>query len=212
MRPHPLTRQVSHVVSLALLGVVPLAGQDSTDTGLSPVGYGRLNQDDLSFGMRTESLDVRFTILEESGLRLLNQDSYTSLHRLVESKRTQIDSVAAMFSISQPGILMVRYFSLAKGTRFDAQLLTANINARFWTPLGIVPLSSSIQKDRLGRREQAAGIYVFEESLTPFIPMAFTYESATTNAWNRDRVAALQRERSRIQSRASVPELPDGDN
>jgi hypothetical protein len=211
MQTHTPSRTVALMIALVATATAPLAAQDSTDTGLSQAGYGRLNQDDLSFGMRTESLDIRFTILEESGLRLLNQDSYNSLHRLVQSKRAQIDSVAAAFGISTPGILMVRYFSLAEGTRFDAQLLTANINARFWTPLGIVPLSSSIHKDRLGRREQASGIYVFDEPLTPFVPMAFTYGTTTANAWNSSRVETLQRERARIQSRATARELPDND-
>lgn len=184
-----------------LLGAGPGQAQDQIDDGLPPAGYGRLNQDDLSIGMRTNSLDIRLTILQESALRLLNQDSYASLHRLVESKRTQIDSVARLYGVSDPGLLMVRYFALAEGTRFDAQLLTANVNTLFLNPVAIIPLTTSIQSDRLGRRQQAAGIYVFEDALTPYIPMAFTYGATTTNGWDRNRTENLQRERNRIQNR-----------
>ena len=184
--------------------------QDLTDDGLPPAGYGRLNQDDLSIGMRTASLDIRLTILQESALRLLNQDAYTSLHQLVESKRSQIDSIMRVMGISHPGLLMVRYFSLAEGTRFDAQLLTANVNTLFLTPVAIIPLTASIQSDRLGRRQQANGIYIFADPLTPYVPMSFTYETATTNAWDRNKVENLLRERNRIQARVMQDQGSDG--
>ncbi len=135
--------------SAVLLGAGTAVAQDQADDGLPPAGYGRLNQDNISIGMRTNSLDIRLTILQESALRLLNQDSYTSLNRLVESKRAQIDSVATLFGVPEPGLLMVRYFALVEGTRFDAQLLTANVNTLFLNPVAIIPLTTSIQSDRL---------------------------------------------------------------
>ena len=187
--------------SAMLLGGGTAVAQVQTDDGLPPAGYGRLNQDNISIGMRANSLDIRLTILQESALRLLNQDSYASLHRLVESKRAQIDSVASLYGVPDPGLLMVRYFALVEGTRFDAQLLTANVNTLFLNPVAIIPLTTSIQSDRLERRQTAAGIYVFADALTPYIPMAFTYGATTTNGWNSDRVEVLQRERNRIQSR-----------
>jgi hypothetical protein len=187
--------------SAVLLGAGTAVAQGQTDDGLPPAGYGRLNQDNLSIGMRTNGLDIRLTILQESALRLLNQDSYASLHRLVESKRAQIDSIAELYSVPQPGLLMVRYFALVEGTRFDAQLLTANVNTLFLNPVAIIPLTTSIQSDRLERRQTAAGIYVFADVLTPYLPMAFTYGATTTNGWDSNRVQVLQRERNRIQSR-----------
>ena len=198
--PFPL-RAAGILVSVVLLGGGTAVTQIQTEDGLPPAGYGRLNQDNLSIGMRANSLDIRLTILQESALRLLNDDSYASLHRLVESKRAQIDSVAALYGVPEPGLLMVRYFALVEGTRFDAQLLTANINTLFLNPVAIIPLTTSIQSDRLKRRQTAAGIYVFSDALTPYRPMAFTYEATTTNAWNSDRVEVLQRERNRIQLR-----------
>ena len=187
--------------SAVLLGGGTAVAQAQADDGLPPAGYGRLNQDNLSIGMRTNSLDIRLTILQESALRLLNQDSYTSLNRLVESKRAQIDSVATLFGVPEPGLLMVRFFALVEGTRFDAQLLTANVNTLFLDPVAIIPLTTSIQSDRLSRQQQAVGIYVFADVLTPYFPMAFTYGATTTNAWDSNRVQVLQRERNRIQSR-----------
>jgi hypothetical protein len=187
--------------SAVLLGAGTAVAQDQVDDGLPPAGYGRLNQDNISIGMRTNSLDIRLTILQESALRLLNQDSYTSLNRLVESKRAQIDSVATLFGVPEPGLLMVRFFALVEGTRFDAQLLTANVNTLFLNPVAIIPLTTSIQSDRLSRQQQAVGIYVFADVLTPYFPMAFTYGATTTNAWDSNRVQVLQRERNRIQSR-----------
>ena len=199
--PFPL-RAACIVGSMVLLGAGPGVAQDQTDDGLPPAGYGRLNQDDLSAGVRTSSLDIRVTILQEAALRLLNQDSYSSLHRLVESKRTQIDSVASLYGVSNPGLLMVTYYALAEGTRFDAQLMTANVNTLFLDPVAIIPLTTSIQSDRLSRRQSAVGIYVFTDALTPYLPMTFTYAATATILWNRNRTENLLRERNRIQSRA----------
>ncbi len=201
MSSHFPSRAVCILGSAVLLGAGTAAAQGLTDDGLPPAGYGRLNQDNLSIGMRTNSLDIRLTILQESALRLLNQDSYASLHRLVESKRAQIDSIAELYSVPEPGLLMVRYFALVEGTRFDAQLLTANVNTLFLNPVAIIPLTTSIQSDRLERRQTAAGIYVFADVLTPYLPMSFTYGATATNGWDSNRVQVLQRERNRIQSR-----------
>ena len=179
----------------------PLALAQDPDAQTTPVGYGRLNQDNLSIGLRADNIDIRMTILQESGLRLLNEESYTSMHRLVESKRTKIDSISSRFGVQNPGLLLVRFFALAEGARFDAQLLTANINGQFYIPIGIIPLSGSIQLDRLSRRQQVAGLYVFEEELTPFLPMSFGYGSFRTDGWSQNRVEQLLREQSRIQAR-----------
>ncbi len=168
--------------------------------GLLPLGYGKLDQDNLSLSLRADNLDIRFTVLQENALRLLNDESYRSLHGLIASRQAEIDSIASKYGVSNPGLLFVRYFSLVEGTRFDAQLVTANINGVFYLPLGIVPLTPSIQSDRLGRRQQAQGIYVFEEPLTPFLPMGFSYGQDRTDAWG-GRIDALERERARVQSR-----------
>jgi hypothetical protein len=198
--PFP-TRTALVLGSLVLFGTGPGVAQEGTDDGLPPAGYGRLNQDALSVGVRTSSLDIRVTILQESALRLLNQDSYASLHRLVESKRAQIDSIASYYGVHDPGLLMVQYFALAEGTRFDAQLLTANINTLFLNPVAIVPLTTSIQSDRLDRRQSAVGIYMFTDALTPYQPMTFTYGAIAVIEWSRSRTENLLRERNRIQSR-----------
>lgn len=186
---------------LAVSGATLAAAQDDADTQTIPPGFGRLNQDNLSIGLRADNLDIRMTIVQESGLRLLNQESYTSLHRLVDSKRTSIDSIASRFGIQRPGLLLVRFFSLAEGARFDAQLLTANINGQFYNPLRVISLTTSMQSDRLSRRQQAAGLYVFEEELTVFLPMGFAYGAFRTEGWNQSRVEQLLREQTRIQAR-----------
>ncbi len=80
---------------------------------------------------------------------------------------------------------MVTFYALAEGTRFDAQLMTANVNTLFLDPVAIIPLTTSIQSDRLSRRQSAIGIYVFTDALTPYLPMTFTYAATATILWNR---------------------------
>jgi len=184
----------------SLAGTPVLLWAQGEGQQLLPLGYGRLDQDNLSVSLRADNMDIRFTVLQENAMRLLNEDSYNSLHGLVGSRQSEIDSIASQYGVNNPGLLFVRYFSLVEGTRFDAQLVTLNLNGVFYLPLGIVPLTPSIQSDRLGRRQQAQGIYVFEVPLTPFLPMGFSYGQNRTDAWG-GRIDALERERARVQSR-----------
>jgi len=208
MTTHLRPSRLSGLLAAALLiGSVPLGAQDSDSVavrqgdGLPPAGFGRLNQDNVSVSLRAGDLEIRFTVLDEVALRLLNAEAYRSLHGLVDSKQSQIDSVVSKYGIGQPGVLLVRFFARADGTRFDAQLVSVVIRDRYYQPIGLVPLTSTLRSDRLSRRQQASGIYIFEEAFTPYLPMGFAYGSNRTDAWN-DRTDALERERASIESRA----------
>ena len=68
---------------LATMACAPtVRGQDTTATGgdLPPVGYGTLNQDDITINLRQDDLEVRLMPLDERILRLLAPDEIGRAH------------------------------------------------------------------------------------------------------------------------------------
>ena len=69
------------------------------DPTLPPAGFGTLRQDDVSIRLQAQGVQVQVVPLDEHVIRLLATDTYNSLHRLVESKRTEIDDAARRFGV-----------------------------------------------------------------------------------------------------------------
>jgi len=75
---------------LAAAGAVE--GQDpgqGAAAPLPPPGYGSLTQDDLSLGIRTDDIEMRFVPLDRRLAVLLAKDSWEALRSLVESRRAE---------------------------------------------------------------------------------------------------------------------------
>ena len=73
------------------LALSPVRAQSqASSSDLSPVGYGALNQDQLSLRLRVDDIEVRFLPLDERLLRLVAKDGYESLHALVVDRQAQI--------------------------------------------------------------------------------------------------------------------------
>ena len=205
--------QYTHVLTLSLAGMALLAcahrtqaQADSTrdavtdqgfEADLPPVGYGTLVQSRLAVTVRTDELEIRFVPLDERVTRLLAPDAYRSLHELVVSKRSAIDSLG----IPDPGLMLVTFFSLRPDVLFDAQLISIEVRSRRYRPIGVIPYSSNFTSGQLGTREQATGILVFDSELTVYEPMPFAYDLLTSNGWERN-LRVIERERSRATLRA----------
>jgi hypothetical protein len=176
-------------------------GDAVTDHGvkgnLPPAGYGRLEQSRLAVTIRTDELEIRFIPLDERVTRLLAPDAYRSLHDLVASRRAAIDSLG----ITNPGLMLVTFFSLRPDVLFDAQLISIEVRSRRYRSIGVIPYSSNFTSGQLGTREQATGILVFDSELTVYEPMPFAYDLLTSNGWERN-LGVIERERSRVTLRA----------
>ena len=194
--------RLSLTAALAFAGLAfPTGEAMAQGDDLPPAGFGSLRQDDLALRVRTPEVEVRFVPLDPRVTRLLAKDGWESLRGLVESRRRIIDSLASTAGVSHPGLALVTFFGQQAGARFDPQTLTLEVRSRVFYPLGIVPLSPRFSAQQLGVREQAAGIYLYEESIPVTDDFVISYNGQDSDNWSGKR-GTLDRERARVSSRA----------
>lgn len=166
-----------------------------------PPGYGSLTQNDLALRVRNDDLEIRLVPLDPRIMPLLAPDAYASLRGLVERNRLAIDSVASRAGVSQPGLALVTFFGQRADVRFDPQTLTLLIRNRVFRPLGTIPLNARFASQQLNVRDQAAGIYLFEEEIPVNDSFTLSYADMQSIDW-RTKQPTLDRERARVASRS----------
>ncbi len=177
------------------------APADSTHVDLVPAGHGQLTQDAITLVLRSGSVEIRFTPLDERVTRLLSNDNWQSIRNLVASNRERIDSAATRHSIRNPRLAMVTFFGIRSDARFDPQLLTISSRSRLLRPAAVIPLSASFSAQQLEVGAQAMGLFLFDEELPVLEPFVLEYLDASSKDWER-RLSRFDRERGRILSRA----------
>lgn len=170
------------------------------ESDLPPVGYGSLNQDQLSVRLQVSDLEVRFLPLDERLLRLVAKDGYASLHALVADRQVQIDSAAREAGLSNPGLALVSFFGIRDGARFDPQNVNLIYRSQFYRPAAIVPITGNFTSRQLAVRRQASAIYLYDVALPIFEPFDVGYADAQSSAWT-DILPVVDRERGRALSR-----------
>jgi hypothetical protein len=190
---------------LALVACAPAArSQDSSSTqaqgDLPPIGFGTLNQDDIVVSLRLEDLEIRIVPLDERVLRLLAPDAYASLHGILQSRSAEIDTISRRNGVAVPGILFVTFFARRSGARFDPQNLNVVIRNQLYRPIGVVRYSSNFNSQQLEVRQQASGLFLFEETLPVFEPFSISYGTVSSDAWE-GKLTRIQRERTRVMGR-----------
>jgi hypothetical protein len=188
---------------LALAGLAPGArGQDSSAAqgALPPAGFGTLNQDDIAVTLRLEDLEIRVVPLDERILRLLAPDAYVSLSGILKTRAADIDSISRRNGVAVPGVLFVTFFARRAGARFDPQNLNLVIRNQLARPIGVVRYSANFNAQQLDVRQQATGLFLFEETLPVFEPFTISYGTASSDAWE-GKLTRIQRERARVTGR-----------
>jgi hypothetical protein len=180
------------------------AAQDPT---LPPAGFGTLRQEDVSLRLQTPSLQVQVVPLDEAVIRLLATDTYTSLHRLAESKRAEIATVAGRYGIREPTVFLVSFFALAPQARYSPDDLTITSQNRLFRPLQILPLSPLWGGQQLNQRETATALYVYEDGIRVFDPFVVEYLAVRNTSWEQI-LRELERERSSVLARAAAAGKP----
>ena len=187
---------------LALLGcAAPARGQSGDRVRPLPLGYGSLTQDDLALQLRNDEIDIRFVPLDPGLAPLLAPDAYQSLRGLLETHRRAIDSVASQAGVAQPGLALVRFFGLRPDVRFDAQTLSLLIRTQVARPIGIIPVSGRFTSGQLGVREQAIGLYLFDQDIPVNDSFTLSYGALTSSDW-QEKQSTLNRERARVAARS----------
>jgi hypothetical protein len=176
---------------------------DSLGSSMIPPGEGQLRQDVITIGLRSGTIELRFTPLDERVTRLLAPDAYQSLQVLLSRHAQALDSAVARLGIRTPGIAMVSFHGLAPGSRFDPQLLTLTVHNQRMSPAGVIPLSATFSAQQLDVRDQAIGLFLFDELIPVTEPFTLGYLDANSSDWER-RLNRLERERARIRAKAGL--------
>jgi len=185
---------------LALTACSRAVAQAPTSGELPPPGYGSLSRDFIAVQVVLGDVQVRFVPLDERLLRLTAPDAYESLHGMVASRQTQIDSAAQVAGVSAPGLAMVTFFALRKEAPFDPDNVTFTHRNQIYRPVAILPLTGNFTSRQLGVRQQASAIYLYEQPIPVFEPFSVFYQTSVSNGWN-EILRRVDRERVRVQSR-----------
>jgi hypothetical protein len=203
-----MKRTLAGMLIVVVLGAGRATAQAPAEgPGLPPVGFGRLNQEQLSVQMSSGDIQVRFLPLDERVLRLLANDGYASLHALVDSRRPALDSAAAAAGISSPGLVLVSFFGLRDDARFDPENLSIVYRSQFYRPAAIVPITANFSNRQLPVRRQASAIYIFELPIPVYDLFDLAYGNTQSSGW-KDILSRLDRERAWVTSRAQA-DRPD---
>ena len=210
-----MSRALRAFTLIALIATAACGGAQGQDTPtpppeegqLVPLGYGRLNQDDLSLRLSAGDLEVRFVPLEERVLRLLAADAYRALHDLRESRRAAIDSIAHRYGAAAPGVALVTFFAARAGQQYQPQDIALSVQNQEFRAVGIVPISSNFTSQQLSNRGQASALYVFEMPIPVMQEFTLSYGAIRTDGW-KSRVTTISREQDRLMLRVRS-ERPD---
>jgi hypothetical protein len=185
-------------------GTMPGEAQEPIAGGeLPPPGYGSLKQDNVSLRITLNDIEIRFLPLDERLIRLMAPDAYESLHGLVVSRQAAIDSAARTAGLTSPGLALVTFFALRSAARFDPENVSLSYRGQFERPAAIVPYTGTFTSRQLDVRQQATGIYLFDEPLPVFEPFDVVY-GTSQSSWNDEILRRIGIERVRVQSRSQA--------
>lgn len=199
----PRWLRTARLTALVLIGLAPGRAYAQVDTtGLLPAGYGTLSIDDITLLLTTDVLDIRIVPLDERVLRLAKPSVDSSMDQLVAQFRTRIQEAAARQGISAPGLALVTFYSRQTGARYEPQDISILAPGREYRPVGMLPYSANFNNGQLDLRQLASAIYLFEEPLPVETNFGVRYGITTVpDAWAGIRLR-LDREKSRVISRA----------
>ena len=184
--------------------------RSTTDTlpGLVPVGYGTLRQEDLSLRLRSSSLQVRATPLDESIIRLMSPDSYRAMSELKRSKQDAIAAVARRNAVRELSLWYVSFFAVERGeTRFSPREFIITNVGRDFRPLDVIPLTPGFGEQRLRQNGRQDAIYVFDGQVDAQQPLSVSYETARNDDW-ANILPQIERERALVRGRAGAGRVP----
>ncbi len=187
-------------------GVTPEA--DSIGAAIIPAGLGQLSQDVITLSLRSGTIELRFTPLDERVTRLLAPDSYQALQVLLTRQAAALDSAYSRLGIRTPGVAMVSFHGLAPSSRFDPQLLTLTVHNQQLRPAGVIPLSPLFSAQQLDARDQAIGLFIFDEVIPVTEPFTLSYLDIRSDDWER-RLTRMERERARIKAKSGGAGSPE---
>ncbi|MFQ5745589.1 MAG: hypothetical protein ACE5HF_00045 [Gemmatimonadota bacterium] len=192
----------------AAQGDVEPAWADSLEppsTGaLPPVGYGTLNQDDITVFVQSGDLQVKAVPLAEWVIRLTAPDTYRRLNGYKTVRAAEILERSARGGEDRwPLVLFVTLFTREiedSYQPFDLQIRNQN---RIYRPIDILAVTPDYDRGRIRQEDPQIALYLFPAEIDLELPTAVLYQGAESRRWDGIR-ARLDAERSRVLSRAGA--------
>jgi hypothetical protein len=197
-------------VLTAALTACAQAQQDTSamlGDALPPAGYGTLRQESVALRLRTDQVQIQVVPLDERVIRLLAPDTYNSLHRLILSKETDVETAAQRHSVRDPTLFLVTFFGLQPETRFTPEDLTVTSQNRLFRPLEILPLSPLWSGHQISQRETALAIYLYGDGINVLDPFVVEYVVIRNDSWEQV-LRVLDGERASVLARATADRTP----
>jgi hypothetical protein len=173
----------------------PAAPQPAADAAV-PAGHGSLRQEDVTVALRTSSLQLRVTPLNEGILRLLAPDT----HARLAATRDRLAAAHALPALA-PEPFLVAFYSQQPATSYqpdDVRLIHAG---RLLAPLAVAPVTAGWGRPTLDQQEPQLAIYWFEGPVDFGQSIVVRYGAIESDGW-RDVVPQLDAERARVRARA----------
>jgi hypothetical protein len=162
-----------------------------------PAGLGTLRQDEITVQLRTGSLLVKVTPLDETVIRLAAPDTYSRLSALVENRILDARRMAGSQDVS---MYYVSFFSYSPDVPFQPQDLQLSYQGRILNAAAILPVSSGWGKQQLAQQESQSAIYVFSAMVDPTQPLTVRYGQQQSDDWTSI-IRKLEVERAKVLSR-----------
>ena len=166
-----------------------------------PPGKGTLRQDDIAIRLQTPGVQVRLIPLDEDILRVLAPDSYRALRDLLESRRTELSSLAARRGMRGESVWYVSFHGLEPEARFVPTDVMITSLGRDYRPVEILPLSAGFGAQRLRQRETLSALYLFEDGLEVEQPLTIAVGDARSAGWETT-LRRIRQERAVIRGRS----------
>ena len=174
----------------------------SLDQTLPPPGYGTLRQDDFTVALRSGAVQLKMTPLAESVIRLAAPDTYQRLHRLVESRSTQIRDMAQRNGLRQdPLVYQVSFFTLDVQIAFYPTEIVILSRGILFRPMGIIPLTPDWGREQLKQEQLQTALYLFDPAIDLNVFFQVEYGGVVASDWAAV-ISRLEAERGRVMSRA----------
>jgi len=201
-------RFVALVLTAVLAGCAaapPPAPARSPDAEeLVPAGFGTLRQENVTLTIRSGSLLIKVTPLEEWVIRLTAPDTHRRLgelsaqHRPVVEERTRTRG---------PRLFLVSFFASVPDTPFHPDDLQLVNRGRTYRPLLVRGITSGWGIQRLGSQETQTAVYAFDPGVDLRLDLGVEYGEARSGEWSRI-LEALEAERARVRARAARGRAP----
>ena len=186
------------------------ASRQGADAALMPANFGSLRRDDVAISVQLQGLTIRAIPLDESVIRALAPDSYTSLHALRDAYTAELERIRARLGIGSIQVWYVQFFNVQQGdARYDPRGVQIRSSGRDFRPLDVIPLVAGFEDGRIAQGRSVDALFAFDPAVSLSQPLVVTLAGQSSAAW-ADVLPRLERERAAVWSRAAAARKPSG--